>query len=81
MALGLCLPVFADDGGTNDPIIAEIARNNSLYVTVSSETDRTFTPADFPEVVANRVVCVKKLPLRTAAIITHWCLFWAKQII
>lgn len=60
MALGLCLPVFADDGGTNDPIIAEIARNNSLYVTVSSETDRTFTPADFPEVVANRVVCVKK---------------------
>ena len=48
MALGLCLPVFADDGGTNDPIIAEIARNNSLYVTVSSETARTFTPADFP---------------------------------
>lgn len=64
MALGLCLPVFADDGGTNDPIIAEIARNNSLYVTVSSETARTFTPADFPEVVANRVVCVKKSALQ-----------------
>lgn len=64
MAFGLCLPVFADDGGTNDPIIAEIARNNSLYVTVSSETDRTFTPADFPEVVANRVVCVKKSALQ-----------------
>lgn len=60
MALGLCLPVFADDGGTNDPIIAEITYNNSIYVTIGSKTDRTFTPADFPEIDVNRVVCVSK---------------------